>query len=155
MLPVTASRLATQHFLDGMPAGQLDALARTASEVVLPAGQRLFAEGGYAAKFWLIESGCVVLDVSVPGNGRTVVGRVGLGGLVGWSWLLPPYHWAFGAVCATEVRAFEFDATAVRECCAADPSLSDELTRRLLPVVAGRLQDTRSRLLVRQEGTET
>ena len=54
-----------------------------------------------------------------------------MGGLVGWSWLLPPYQWAFGAVCATEVKAFQFNAQAVRDRCAADPALKDELTRRL------------------------
>jgi CRP/FNR family transcriptional regulator, cyclic AMP receptor protein len=62
---------------------------------------------------------------------------------VGWSWLLPPYRWAFGAVCATEVKAFQFNAHAVRGLCAADPVLRDELTSRLFQVVAGRLQDTR------------
>jgi hypothetical protein len=43
---------------------------------------------------------------------------------VGWSWLLPPYQWAFGAVCVTEVKAFQFNAQAVRELCAADPAFS-------------------------------
>ena len=154
MLEVTAVRLGSQHFLDGLPAGQLDALAEAASEVIFPAGHRLFADGDYAGHFWLIELGSVVLDVLVPGNGRTVVGRVGLGGLVGWSWLLPPYRWAFGAVSATEVTAFQFDAAAVRQRCAADPSLAAELARRLLPVVAGRLYGTRSRLLIGEDSPQ-
>ena len=75
------------------------------------------------------------------------VRSIGMGGLVGWSWLLPPYQWAFGAVCVTEVRAFQFSAQAVRDRCAADPALRDELTRRLFQVVAGRLKDTRTRLI--------
>ena len=148
MLRITPSRLAAQHFLDGMRAGQLEALAETATEVIVPAGRRLISDGDYAGQFWLIESGSVALDVVMPGNGRVVVGRVGMGGLVGWSWLLPPYRWAFGAVCLTEVTAFQFDAVAVRALCAVDPALGAELARRLLPVVAGRLLATRSRLLV-------
>ncbi len=79
----------------------------------------------------------------------SVIGTVGLGGILGWSWLLPPYRWAFGAVCVTEVRAIEFDAAAVRDRCAADPDLGYELTRRLLPVLAGRLRDTRARLIAK------
>src|SRR5580700_5406315 len=114
VMEVTASGLVTQRFLRGMQAGQLDVLAETASEVTFPAGQRIFADGDYADKFWLIESGYVALDVLVPGEGEVVIGRVGIGGLVGWSWLLPPYRWAFGAVCATEVKAFQFNAHAVR-----------------------------------------
>jgi CRP-like cAMP-binding protein len=147
MPKVTASGLLTQRFLRGMQVRHLDALAEAASEVVFPAGRRIFADGEHAAQFWLIESGCVVLDVRVPGEGLAIVGRVGIGGLVGWSWLLPPYQWAFGAVCVTEVRAFEFNAELVRDRCAADSSLRDELTRRLFPVLSERLQDTRTRLL--------
>ena len=145
-MEVTASGLVTQRFLRGMSARHLNALAETASEVMFPARHRIFADGGYADKFWLIQSGHVALDVLVPGEGPAVIGRVGIGGLVGWSWLLPPYQWAFGAVCVTEVRAFQFNAQAVRDVCAADPALRDELTRRLFQVVAGRLQDTSTRL---------
>jgi CRP/FNR family cyclic AMP-dependent transcriptional regulator len=153
MMEVTASGLVTQRFLHGMQASQLDALAQTASEVMLPAGHRIFAEGDYAGKFWLIESGFVALDVLVPGEGQVVIGRVGIGGLVGWSWLLPPYQWLFGAVCASEVKAFQFHAQAVRDLCAVDPRLSDELTSRLFQVVMGRLQDTKARLITRSHDT--
>jgi len=153
MMEVTASRLVTQPFLRGMPAGHVDALAKTASEVMFPARHRIFADGDYADKFWLIQSGYVALDVLVPGEGEVVIGRVGLGGLVGWSWLIPPYYWAFGAVCVTEVKAFQFDAAAVRARCAADPALRDEFTRRLFQVVTGRLQDTRTRLITRLHDT--
>ena len=153
MLEVTASGLATQRFLHGMQGRQLDALATEAREVMFPAGHRIFADGDYADRFWLIQSGCVALDVLVPGEGPVVIGRVGMGGLVGWSWLLPPYQWAFGAVCVTEVRAFQFNAQEVRELCAADPALQDELTRRLFRVVTGRLQDTRSMLLAGSHDT--
>jgi CRP/FNR family cyclic AMP-dependent transcriptional regulator len=153
MMEVTASGLVTQRFMRGMQAGHLDALARAASEVTFPAGYRIFADGEYADKFWLIESGYVALDVLVPGEGLAVIGRIGIGGLVGWSWLLPPYQWAFGAACVTEVKAFQFNAQAVRELCAADPALTDELTRRLFQVVAGRLQDTRTRLITKSRDT--
>ena len=152
MTGVTASGLHTQRFLRGMETSQLDTLARAASEVSYPAGHRLFADGNYADKFWLIESGQVALDLLMPGEGPVVVDNIGIGGIVGWSWLLPPYQWAFGGVCVTEVRAYQFDAKAVRELCAADPALSAELTARLFEVVARRLQDTRTRLIARSHG---
>src|ERR1700751_1436346 len=135
MLEVTASGLDTQRFLRGMPAPQLDVLAESASEVMFPARHRIFADGDYADRFWLIQSGCVALDVLVPGEGPVVIGRVGMGGLVGWSWLGPPSQWALGAVCVTEVRPFQSNAQAVRDRGPADPALRDELTRRLFQVV--------------------
>jgi CRP-like cAMP-binding protein len=155
MREVTAQVLASQRFLQGMRAEQLDALASTASEVMFPADHRIFVEGGYAGKFWLIQCGYVALDVQVPGERPVVIATVGIGGLLGWSWLIPSHEWAFGAVCVTEVKAFEFNASAVRERCAAEPALGDELTRRLFQVVAGRLQDTRSRLMGRCKDTSS
>jgi CRP/FNR family transcriptional regulator, cyclic AMP receptor protein len=149
MMEVTASALDGQRFLHGLRADQLEALAETASEAVFPAGHRIFAEGGPVGSFWLIESGCVTLDVPVPGESPVIIGTVGIGGLLGWSWLLPPYQWAFGAVCVTEVRAIEFLAPAVRDRCAADPDLGHELTQRMFQVLAGRLRDTRARLIAR------
>jgi CRP-like cAMP-binding protein len=146
MVEVTASVLERQRFLYGLRSEQLEALAATASEVLFPAGYRIFAEGGYTGKFWLVESGYVALDVQVPGAGSAVIGTVGIGEVLGWSWLLPPYQWAFGAQCVTEVHAIEFSAPAVRDRCEADPALGYELTRRLLPVLAGRLAATRARL---------
>jgi CRP/FNR family cyclic AMP-dependent transcriptional regulator len=155
MLEVTASRLVAQRFLGGMQSRHLDALAEAASEVIFPAGTRIFADGDYADKFWLIECGHVALDVLVPGEGPAAIGHVGIGGLVGWSWLLPPYQWELGAVCVTEVRAFEFSAQAVRDRCAADPALRAELTKRLFQVVAGRLKDTRASLITRSIAIST
>ena len=152
MMQVTAAGLYTQRFLRGMEPRQLDTLAHAASEVMYPAGHRLFADGEYAAKFLLLESGHVALDLLVPGEGPVVVDHIGIGGIVGWSWLLPPYQWAFGAVCATEVRAYQFNAKSVRELCAADPALRLELTARLFQVTARRLQDTRTTLIARYLG---
>ena len=34
---------------------------------MFPAGHRIFADGGFTTKFWLIRSGRVTLDVHVPG----------------------------------------------------------------------------------------
>jgi CRP/FNR family cyclic AMP-dependent transcriptional regulator len=153
MLQVTSSGLVRQRFLRGMEIGQLDALATAASDVMFPARHRIFADGDYAGKFWLVQSGYVALDVLVSGGGRVVIGRVGSGGLVGWSWLVPPYQWAFGAVCVTEVKAFQFKAETVRGLCTADPALRDELIGRVFQVAAGRLEDTRISLVTRPCGT--
>jgi CRP/FNR family transcriptional regulator, cyclic AMP receptor protein len=149
MMEVTASALDGQRFLHGLRADQLDALAATASQAMFPAGHRIFAEGGPAGSFWLVASGYVALDAQVPGESPVIIGTVGIGGPLGWSWLLPPYQWAFGAVCVTKVSAFEFRAPAVRDHCAADPDLGHELTQRMFQVLAARLRDTRDRLIDR------
>ena len=149
MIEVTTPALAGHPFLRGMPPGQLDALAAAASDVTFPAGHRIFETGGFAGKFWLIRSGRVALDVQVPGDGRMIIDTAGIGDLVGWSWLFPPYCWTCGAVCVTAVEAFEFDAAAVRARSTADPLFGYELTGRIMRVLAVRLQRARAGLIAR------
>jgi len=147
MIDVTADALAAHPFLHGLSRDHLAGLAETASDVTFPARQRLFDDGGSANRFWLLQSGHVTLDLHVPGRGRMKIDTIGMGELLGWSWLFPPYRWAFGAVAASPVEAFEFDARAVRARCESDPVLGYELTTRLAHVVARRLQATRIRLI--------
>ena len=152
MIEVTRSALAGHPFLRGMAPGHLDALAESGADVLFPAGHRIFEEGGFASRFWLIQSGHAVLDMDVPGEGPVVIDTVGMGELLGCSWLFPPYRWAFGAVCAGPLEAFEFDAAAVRARCAADPVFGDVLQVRLIRVLARRLQATRGRLMASSHG---
>src|SRR5258708_35421955 len=147
MIEVTAAALTAHPFLRGMSRDPLAVLAEPARDVCFPARHRLFEDGGHAARFWLIQSGYVTLDVHVPGRGRVKIGTIGMGELLGWSWLFPPYQWAFGAVAAGPVEAYEFDAQAVQAYCAADPWLGYELTQRLARVIANRVQATRIRLI--------
>jgi CRP/FNR family transcriptional regulator, cyclic AMP receptor protein len=144
---LSASVLGGHEFFRGMPAGQVDRLAEVARAEDLPAGRRLFDEGGAADRFWLLRSGRVVLDLHVPGRGDVLIESLGPGTVLGWSWLFPPYEWRFGAVAVERVRAVVFDATAVRVRCAADPALGYELTRRFAAIMLDRLQNTRLRLL--------
>lgn len=149
MIEVNAAALATHPFLHGMSADQLGVLAEAARDVRFPARYRLFEDGGNATRFWLIQSGHVSLDLHIPGEGPVVIETIGMGQLLGWSWLFAPYKWAFGAVAATEMEAFEFDAPAVRERCAADPGLGYEFNQRITRILAERLRATRIRLITR------
>jgi len=147
MIEVTAPALAAHPFLHGVSPDHLAVLARAASDVTFPAGHRFFEGGGHAACFWLIQSGHVTVDVDVPGRGPVPIDSIGIGQLVGWSWLFPPFIWAFGAVAASPVEAFEFDARTVRAWCASDPALGYEVTRRVAEVLTKRLKSTRGRLI--------
>ena len=149
MIEVSAAALAAHPFLHGMSRDQLGVLAEAARDVSFPARHRLFEDGGNATRFWLIQSGHVSLDLHVPGEGPVVIETIGMGELLGWSWLFPPYKWAFGAVAVTAVEAFEFDAATVRKLCAADPQLGYEFNQRITGVLAKRLQATRIRLIAR------
>jgi CRP/FNR family cyclic AMP-dependent transcriptional regulator len=146
MIEVTAAALAAHPFLHGMSGDHRTVLAQAASDVTFRAGHRFFEDGGHATRFWLVQSGHVTVDVHVPGQGRVPIDTIGMGELIGWSWLFPPFMWAFGAVAAGPVEAFEFDARTVRARCASDPALGYEVTWRVAEVLTKRLKSTRSRL---------
>ncbi|NKY88514.1 Crp/Fnr family transcriptional regulator [Nocardia veterana] len=143
----TADELSRFAPLAGLGRGHLHTLARAGRDVRYPAGHRLISEGGRADRCWLIRSGCVVVDAVVPGRGAVVVQTLGSGDVLGWSWLVPPYRWHFGAVTAEPVAAIEFDSGRLAELADADPKLGYLLTRLLFEALLERLQATRARLL--------
>jgi CRP/FNR family transcriptional regulator, cyclic AMP receptor protein len=144
---VAAPALAGHQFFRGMPASHLAYLAEVTTLSTVPARHRFFDAGGLAQYFWLIRAGQVALDVRAPGAGRVVVETIGRGEMVGVSWFFPPFQWQFGAVAVQPTEAFQVDAAAVRERCDTDPDFGYQFTRRMIVVVARRLQATRIRLL--------
>ena len=130
-----------------LPAEHRERLMRIAREVSFPEGTRLFEEGGHADRFWIIRTGTVDLDMRVPGRRAAVIESLGHNELLGWSWLFPPHAWHLGAPTSSPVRAYEFDATAVRTLCRDDAAFGRNVARWVGEVVAHRLQAARVRLL--------
>ncbi|MFD4604537.1 Crp/Fnr family transcriptional regulator [Streptomyces sp. NPDC058464] len=137
----------TPSMLRALPAEHRERLMRVAREVSFPQGTRLFDEGGRADRFWIIRSGTVELDMHVPGRQAAVIETLRHSELVGWSWLFAPHAWHLGAEATTPVRAYEFDATAVRLMCEEDPALGNAVALWMGSILAHRLRSTRTRLL--------
>ncbi|MEU4887119.1 MULTISPECIES: Crp/Fnr family transcriptional regulator [Streptomyces] len=126
---------------------QRERLMELAREVVFPAGTRIFEEGRTADRFWLIKSGSVTVDVHVPGRRSPTVETLGTGDLLGWSWLIPPRRWNFGAEALSPVRAYQFEAAEVLALLEQDPVLGRAMSTAVAGVVAHRLTAARTRLL--------
>ncbi|MFF7389348.1 cyclic nucleotide-binding domain-containing protein [Streptomyces scabiei] len=137
----------TPSMLRALPAEHRQRLMRVAREVAFPQGTRLFEEGSRADRFWILRTGSVELDMRVPGRRPAVIESLRHNELVGWSWLFPPHVWHLGAEATTPVRAYEFDATAVRLMCQEDPAMGRAVGLWVGEVLAHRLQAARTRLL--------
>ncbi|MFI2200488.1 Crp/Fnr family transcriptional regulator [Streptomyces sp. NPDC020192] len=118
-----------------------------AHEVSFEAGSRLFEEGRRADRFWIVRTGTVALDLHVPGRRPAVIETLGNGELIGWSWHFPPHLWHLGAETMSPVRAWQFDAEAVRRLCAEDAEFGRAIAVWVGQVVAQRLHASRIRLL--------
>lgn len=149
---------ATAGMPQALPAEHRQRLMRFAREVSFPQGTRLFEEGGRADRFWIIRTGSVDLDMRVPGRRAAVIETLRHNELIGWSWLFAPHTWHLGAEATSPVRAYEFDATAIRSMCKDDPALGASVALGAPPtplrqwgrvggVLAHRLRSTRIRLL--------
>jgi CRP-like cAMP-binding protein len=137
----------TISMLRALPAERRERLMCSAHEVSFGQGARLFEEGGRADRFWIIRSGTVDLDMRVPGRRAAVIETLGHDELVGWSWLFAPCSWHLGAKATTPVRAYEFDAAAVRSMCRDDPALGFTVTQWVGGILSRRLSSARTRLL--------
>jgi CRP-like cAMP-binding protein len=141
------ARVSAQPFVAALTPAHLRALCADGTSVEYAAGERIFAEGGVADRFWLLEAGSVALDLRVPGRGEQVLETLPAGTVLGWSWLNPPYRWQFGAVTRAPVEAVVFGAASVRRRCDTDPDFGYAMLRLFTPVITERLQATRLRLL--------
>jgi CRP-like cAMP-binding protein len=131
----------------GLSGTELELIAPAARPVRLGARERLLREGDPARGCWLIHSGCIALDLAIPGRGQVVVQTLGRGDVLGWSWLVPPYRWQFGAVTVQPTTMTELDTEQLRALAEQDPRFGYTLMLALFESLAHRLQATRARLL--------
>ena len=143
-MEIDGTMLGAQPFFKGMPPELLDILATEAMPVEFKSGELIFKEGGVANRLYLILSGKVALESSTDLEHEPVtLETIGPGGLLGWSWLFPPYYWVFDARAATPIKAIFFYGTRLREECEIDHELGYELMKRVSSVVIERLQAAR------------
>jgi CRP-like cAMP-binding protein len=142
------SDVAAAPFLAGMSEGHIETLARCACRVHFDRDKVIFRQGETANRFYLIEEGTVELEAAIGNAGRQIMaGTIGSGGVLGWSWLLPPYECLFTARALSETSALFFYGTMLREHSEADPSLGFELLKRMATGLVKRLEAARERLV--------
>ena len=99
--------LAAHAFVKDMAPHLRQILSDLAMRVSFVPNEIIFREGDPANRFYLIHTGKVVLEAHVADGDRVLIETLGAGGVLGWSWLFPPYYWHFDAraVEATEAAS--------------------------------------------------
>ena len=103
-----AERVALHPFLVGMKRSQLALLTDCAMAAHFQPGQIILQEGDHANRFYLIESGQVTLESRAIHGQPLIIDTIGPGGLLGWSWMFPPYTWHFTARATAADRGHLF-----------------------------------------------
>lgn len=141
-------RVISEHpFCKGLEPHYIDMLTGCASNVRFDEGHHLFREGGEANQFYLIREGKISLEIHTPERPTLTVETVQAGEVLGWSWLVPPYRWHFGARAVERVSAIAVDGRCLRTKCVKDSHLAYELLRRTVEIAGQRLEATRFRLV--------
>jgi len=141
-----AEILQEHPFLEGFKPEHVQKMAELALEVQFGRDQIIFREGQESGLFFLILSGKIALEVSAPGRIFRVQ-TLEAGEELGWSSVLGEGGKHFQARSLETVRALAFEGSRLRQLCEQDPAFGYALMKRLLKVVAERLQATRLQLL--------
>jgi CRP-like cAMP-binding protein len=93
--------VAAHPFLIGLTETHVRLLADCAMHSHFRTQEVIFREGETANRFYLIESGKVVLESAEHiGGAPVVIDTIGPGDLLGWSWIFSPHTWHFTARAA-------------------------------------------------------
>jgi CRP-like cAMP-binding protein len=141
-------RLLKEHpFFQDMDSQARQIIAGCAANERYSAGDYIHREGEPANKFFLIRHGSVAQELRVPDRAPIIVQTLHDGDILGWSWLVPPYHWTADARAMQLTRVVSLDAACLRGKYQSDPTLAYELFKRFIPVLANRLEAARLQLI--------
>ena len=147
-----ARYLADHPFLRGLAPEQTAAVARCARLAEYGVNEPLFSAGEPADGCFLVQEGHVSVEIRGAGDTPIVVQTLGEPGVLGWSWLVPPYRWCFDARALEPTRCIVLEARCLTALCEGDHDFGYELMKRFTTVFAQRLHATRLELLDRYEG---
>ncbi len=139
--------LSQQPFFAGLKPAQIELIAGCGRNTHFKAGEMLLRIGDPADEFFLVREGAVRIEVPSPRLGPITIETIHAGGMLGWSWLIPPYRWHFDAQAVDAVRATALDGRCLRGKFEGDPALGYAIMQRFAGVILQRLQSTTLRFI--------
>jgi CRP-like cAMP-binding protein len=145
--PPAKALISQSEFFSGLPADAVEFLATHATTRRLQKDEVLFPYGENAARFYLVLSGHVSVEVAAIAGPALELQDLGPGAMVGWSWLISPHRWSFQARAKTPADVLEFDGKAVLARCEENPRFGYELLKRFSALMSERLSFARQKMM--------
>lgn len=133
-------------FFKDFQANHVELLSECASTINLTAGGYLFRAGEKADQLHLIKTGRIGLVHQMVGRDPMPIMMICAGGVIGWSWLFPPYQWRLNASVMEDTSIIALDSKCIMEKCQEDFQLGHELMWRCARMIGERLDATRAQL---------
>ena len=131
----------------GLAREHIKAIAGCAEFRTLAAGDYLWRQGEESTLFFLIRSGQVALEISVPGQGPFRIEILGDGEFLGCANLIASTRCQFDARAMTAVSCLAIQGERLYRLLERDQKLGYELLKRLAPMMTHKLESARLRLL--------
>ncbi len=151
-------------FSAGLSEEQIIALAKTATEQDVPAGEVLFREGDTLCCVYVVVQGAVAINIAVPDRDAAqsvanqitgempttniTVSTAGTGEVFSWSALVEPYLATASAVTLTPCKLIAFDCNELRKLFEKDCCFGCRMMQVAIQIARDRLRDTRIEALV-------
>ena len=139
--------LKTNSIFQGMSDDQIKTLANAAQLRSFDEGECLFKQAESADYCYIVVSGTVSVEIPSIYAPPLVVQTISEEGVLGWSWLIPPYEWTFEADAKAATEVIQFDGKALRDACEADPALGYQLMKRFASLMSQRLHEAREKMM--------
>lgn len=136
--------LAQHPIFKGLKQEHIALIGSLASLVHFEPQTRVFEQDKPATHFFIVRDGAVNVEIPSIGGEPLTIQRLGDGSMLGWSWLIAPYRWAFDARAIKASNVIAVDGEKLRAACEADPQLGYELLKRFAVLMAERLTAARS-----------
>jgi CRP/FNR family transcriptional regulator, cyclic AMP receptor protein len=147
MAEITAL-LAEHPFAAGLSDEHLALLASCSDgEVSWDTGVSVLVTGARAEHCYLVVSGSLSVSTESPGVGSRNIQTVHGGGVLGLSWMFPPFRWIFDSVTLEPTTAISLDAGRLREAIDARPDFGIVVVTKLASYLYGLVRNTRLQLL--------
>jgi CRP-like cAMP-binding protein len=148
LVNATTKTLISGHKLfAGLDPQHIETLTEYSTERQIRAGEILFSQGGSAKTFYVILSGTVIVETPAIYGPTLVLQELGPGKILGWSWLIPPYHWHFQARAGVDSVVLEFDGAGLLALCEKDSEFGYQLLKRFASLMGDRLESARRRMM--------
>lgn len=135
--------LAQHPIFKGLNQEHIALIGSLATLVEFETNQRVFEQDKPATHFFIVRSGAVTVEIPSIDGEPLAIQKLGSGSMLGWSWLISPYRWAFDARATSPSSVIAVDGERLRAACEVDPKLGYELLKRFAVLMAERLNAAR------------
>jgi CRP-like cAMP-binding protein len=150
------NRVLDHPFFSGMGLEQKAGIAASVEpdavrEAVFRANEIVFREGEPADRFYLIESGSIMLEAHEPADGTFPIQKLEAGDELGFSWLFPPFAWCLQARCLETSRVLVLNAAHLLIAAEQNKVFGYELMKKVGQLAINRLQAIQKQFIAKSK----